>query len=300
MAEEEFEEIYGILLEEVTAEDDTPVEPDTMEMLSEIAMREDAADAEIGMMAAWLGRRLGVQSTTVQLKAIRTLAQLAQEGEAPFKAAAVKEAGNDLSTLASDSKFAEVAGECLDALGLPRPGGGSSAQVPTVDEAALTSKVQAAVMATVESRLAEISQTQFELDARVENLETWLGEVEAAAGFGSPRGSPKPRADDVAKQAMAEAKSGAQRLTDIEKVLQDLSQSGTSGDERLQGVELLLAELEEKVEAGATSAADAKTSLTEHIEGVEAMLVELEEKVEAAGASNGAPTEDTGAAVSEL
>ena len=33
-------------------------------------------------MAAWLGRRLGVQSTTVQQKALRTLAQLVREGEA--------------------------------------------------------------------------------------------------------------------------------------------------------------------------------------------------------------------------
>jgi hypothetical protein len=51
MAAEEFEEIYGILLEEVTAEDDIIPEPDTMEMLSEIASREDPADAEIGLMA---------------------------------------------------------------------------------------------------------------------------------------------------------------------------------------------------------------------------------------------------------
>ena len=316
MADDEFEEIYGILLEEVTAEDDIPVDADTMEMLSEIASRDDADDGEIGLMAAWLARRLQEPSTVVKQKTLRTLVALAKEADAPFKAAAAKDLGAGVAALAADANFASDASACLAALGLPAPASAAPAAAPAaaaaaaVDVAALTSSVQAAVMAAVDVRLDTIKQTQFELDARVENLETWLGEVEAAAGFGSPRGSPKPRPDEMAKQAMAEAKSGSERLNEIEKMLADMSASGTTTDERVEGVEAMMAELEEKVEAGAAGAVDpavlvgeVKTSLTEHIEGIGTMMAELEEKVEAVAAappSGDGDSADAAALVTEL
>ena len=87
---DEFEEIYGILLEEVTADDDVPAEAETVEMLIEIAQRDDADDPEVGCMSAWLNTRLGEPSDRVRQKTLRMITQCVTEGEAACQSKSVQ------------------------------------------------------------------------------------------------------------------------------------------------------------------------------------------------------------------
>ena len=118
---DEFEEIYGILLEEVTADDDAPAEAETVEMLIEIAQRDDPDDPEVGCMSAWLNTRLGEPSDRVRQKTLRMITQCVTEGEAVFLAAAKRDTGATVSALAAEPALAADAGACLAALGESSP-----------------------------------------------------------------------------------------------------------------------------------------------------------------------------------